>query len=65
MRYYTLEVLVNPVEDGSGESWPGDEVIGVVLEEVLAPLAYPSCGFLAVELDCCFSLVSFEVGEAC
>ena len=65
MRYYTLEVLVNSVEDGSGESWPGNEVVGVVLEEVLAPLAYPSSGFLAVELDCCFSLVSFEVGEVC
>ena len=65
MRCYTLEVLVNPVEDGSGESWFGDEVVGVVLEEELAPLAYPSSGFLAVELDCCFSLVSFEVGEVC
>ena len=65
MRYYTLEVLVNPIEDRSGESWPGNEVVGVVLEEVLAPLAYPSSGFLAVELDCCFSLVSFEVGEVC
>ena len=64
MRYYTLEVLVNSVEDGSGESWLGNKVVGVVLEEVLAPLAYPSRGFLAVELDCCFSLVSFEVGEA-
>ena len=65
MRYYTLEVLVNPVKDGFRESWPGDKVVGVVLEEVLAPLAYPSSSFLAVELDCCFSLVPFEVGEAC
>ena len=65
MRCYTLEILVNPVEDGTGESWSGDEVVGVVLEEELASLAYPSSGFLAVELECCFSLVSLEVGAAC
>ena len=65
MRCYTLEVLIDSVEDGSGESWPGDEVVGVVLEEEFTPLAYPGSCFLAVELDCCFSLVPFEVGEAC
>ena len=41
MRCYTLEVLIDSVEDGSGKSWPGDEVVGFVLEKEFAPLAYP------------------------